>query len=333
MSVDRPFVFLCYPHEQTAIAEALAAFLSDHLVTVWFDRYIPAGVDWRKELHKRLDGCGALIVLVAPEVPDLTWLKREIGMARELGKPIFPVLLPGAGEDERRKLGIRRIQAFRLVDDRPARELASAVHDALYTAQPEPGGPQPGQVRPDRVRPRRAGPGRARPGRNRPRRRTLAAAAGAGLVAVLALGWLGVWLAGTSEPESPGGCAGRPAHIDAVSTVSPGHTGHTPQITVSVCTPAAAGHHYWLMDYTTSTDGRRFYAKAAVAGTSSYRVTHSQATGESTPRTYLVVDVPPDLADQVARQWTNPDSAPLVSPGTHLPTGVTLISNEVPAVL
>ena len=85
---------------------------------------------------------------VAPGIDDLTWLRREIGMARELGRPIFPIVLPGAGPIELEQLGVGRIQALRLAGEEPPETWVRSVHDALYPATATT--PSPVWVQPDR---------------------------------------------------------------------------------------------------------------------------------------------------------------------------------------
>lgn len=322
MTAERPFAFICYKREVEPVVAALSASLGKRMVTTWYDTDVDAGTSWRKELKERLHACSALIVVVAPEIKDLTWLQREIGVARSLGKTIFPVVLPGAGSPDLEKLGVGRLQALRLVGDEPPEKWIRSVHDALYLVEPAVKAPVPVPIR--------------------------AAKRGAVIVAVgiagLVIGGLAGWflhhpanLAATGAPgREQGACGGRAARIDTISTVSPGHTGYAPLISVTVCAAAGQGHSYWLADYTAGTDGRRFYAKAELdgsTGTRPYRIVHDKTTGLASSRTYLVLDVPPEMAVTVSQQWINPDGAPLVAPGTDLPAGVTSISNEAPAVL
>jgi hypothetical protein len=317
MNADPPFVFICYPREVEAVVASLSGSLKRRMVATWYDTDITPGSRWPKVLKERLRDCGALVVMVAPGIADLSWLRREIGMARALGRPIFPVVLPGAGRPEMEALGVEKIQALRLVvEAEPPESWVRLVHDALYSAPVT--APPPVPVRPDR--------------------RSVAIAAAVAGVAGLVIGGLGGRLihAPATPAAAVGACSGKAARIDSVSTVSPGHTGYTPSISVTVCAAAGRGHFYWLMDYTAGSIGRRFYAKAMVegsAGTHSYRIVHDRGTGVASTRTYLVLDVPPEMEAAVSQQWISTDGAPLVPPGTDLPAGVTLISNEAPAVL
>jgi hypothetical protein len=135
----------------------------------------------------------------------------------------------------------------------------------------------------------------------------------------------------TAEKDSCGGLA---AKIVSVSEETPGHTGRRPTIGVIVCRAATDGHQYWLMDYQQDGDRRRFWAKTPVGGAvapkKDYQVVHSELTDKDSRRTYVVVDVPPALADTVEGA---PEASRYTDPGQQAPPATPIVSNGVDGVL
>jgi hypothetical protein len=322
MSAERPFVFLCHPHSVADYAAQLAQWLAERNIAVWYDQEIDPGTEWRPELAARLRACGALVVLVAPGNVDLFWINREINRAKAQNKRIFPLMMPGGTPID----ALGALHYSKTVDGWPQASWVREVHDHLYPLNAEPVAEHPPSPR--------------------PRRRIVVAAAAAalaGLVGAAALGW---WIGRgdeTSVGGAPaaravatpgGGCDGRSARIDKISMASPGHTGLQPELTVTVCVPAADNHEYWLMTYTEENGNRVFYAKARIdgaAGTRPYTaVIHKDATVGSS-RTYVVASVPAERSAQV-RTWIDADNAPL-APAGAAPEGLQLVSNEPVAVL
>src|SRR5512144_1344332 len=56
---------------------------------------IPAGRNWERELHAQLRKADGVVFLASPAALASQWCTLEIGIARSIGKPVFPVLLAG----------------------------------------------------------------------------------------------------------------------------------------------------------------------------------------------------------------------------------------------
>ncbi|HEX3148256.1 MAG TPA: toll/interleukin-1 receptor domain-containing protein [Gemmataceae bacterium] len=54
---------------------------------------IEAGADWKRALHDKLIDCSAVILLYSKNWRNSDWCPYELGHARALGKPIFPILI------------------------------------------------------------------------------------------------------------------------------------------------------------------------------------------------------------------------------------------------
>jgi hypothetical protein len=307
-----PFVFICYAHADRDYVMALADYLDERGVQVWYDRHTPGGQRWDEVLRGRIEECAALVVVTSDRAQTSDWIKRELAWARYLTKPIFPVLLSGQRFPDLRKFQEEDVRGGRL----PRREWVADLRRQItaVSAAPELSRSPPA-------------PGTA------PRRRWLWLAAAAVVIAV----GVGFYLIPRSPApvSSADPCGGRPTHIDAVSTVTPGHTGYQPRITVTVCHGAPPGHEYWLMDYIVDNGSRVFFVKVqvdgAVASARPYPVVHSPST-DTRVRYYVVIDVPPELALGVHNRHTT-DEGQLLPVGAQVPDGMTMASGTQYATL
>src|ERR671910_2456695 len=70
-------------------AEGFAALFID------FDpeQGIPAGRNWERELYAQLRKSDAVIFLASPASVASSWCLLEVGLARSLGRPVFPLRL------------------------------------------------------------------------------------------------------------------------------------------------------------------------------------------------------------------------------------------------
>lgn len=89
-------IFISYSKKNSDYAYALADFLQEQGFNVWIDRVgIEYGVSWWDAIVTGLKGCGALIVIMTPEAKASEWVQREVFIALQDKKPVFPLLLNG----------------------------------------------------------------------------------------------------------------------------------------------------------------------------------------------------------------------------------------------
>lgn len=89
-------IFISYSKKNKDYAYTLADFLQAHGFNVWIDRTgIEYGVDWWDAIVDGLRECGAFLVIMTPESKASVWVKREVFIALERRKPMFPLLLNG----------------------------------------------------------------------------------------------------------------------------------------------------------------------------------------------------------------------------------------------
>lgn len=89
-------VFVSYAREDLEYVAALADHLKSAGVPVWLDDRISPSSDWVETLEDRLESCACVVVVMSQDARKSRWVKRELLLAEELNKPIFPLLLHGS---------------------------------------------------------------------------------------------------------------------------------------------------------------------------------------------------------------------------------------------
>jgi tRNA U34 5-carboxymethylaminomethyl modifying GTPase MnmE/TrmE len=86
----------------------IVSFLREQGIKVWLDneKLIPGTPIWEEELEKAIKSASAIIVLLSPDSKKSEWVKREIALAEEYKKRLFPILIKG---DKESSIGIRLI--------------------------------------------------------------------------------------------------------------------------------------------------------------------------------------------------------------------------------
>jgi hypothetical protein len=62
---------------------------------VWSDERIQYGTRWSREIEEQIKECLAFILVMSPDSKDSDWVQRELLLALNLHKEIFPLLLDG----------------------------------------------------------------------------------------------------------------------------------------------------------------------------------------------------------------------------------------------
>ncbi len=90
------YIFISYSKRNNEYAYELAEFLQRHGFHVWIDKVgIEYGVDWWDTIVDGLRNCAAFLVVMTPEAKISPWVKREVFLALDWKKPVFPLLLDG----------------------------------------------------------------------------------------------------------------------------------------------------------------------------------------------------------------------------------------------
>src|SRR3712207_5591800 len=96
-------VFVSHSSRDRAVTERVVARLRAAGFAALFvdfdpEQGIPAGRNWERELYAQLRRADAVIFLASAASVASRWCSIEIGLARSLGRPVFPVRLqPGVG--------------------------------------------------------------------------------------------------------------------------------------------------------------------------------------------------------------------------------------------
>jgi hypothetical protein len=110
-------IFFSYAHEDLERIQQIVSALEEQSWTVFWDRRIPAGKDWRSYIGKALDEAKCLLVAWSQHSVNSPWVMEEADEGKRRG--IFvPVML----DDAEPPRGFRGIQAANLTDWQPGQE-------------------------------------------------------------------------------------------------------------------------------------------------------------------------------------------------------------------
>lgn len=87
------FVFLSYARADQAYAAQLSQHLAAAGVVCWFDERLEFSQPWLAVIEDRIERCAALVVVVTNESKISPWVERELLLAEQLRKSIFPLQL------------------------------------------------------------------------------------------------------------------------------------------------------------------------------------------------------------------------------------------------
>jgi len=88
-------IFISYSRQDKEYAFKLAEKLRDEGFEIWIDNRIQSGDDWWDTIDRAISDAIAFIVIMTPSSKDSNWVKREILLADDRKKPVFPLLLEG----------------------------------------------------------------------------------------------------------------------------------------------------------------------------------------------------------------------------------------------
>ncbi|MDQ4039570.1 MAG: toll/interleukin-1 receptor domain-containing protein [Actinomycetota bacterium] len=92
----RDFVFISYAREDREFLQPLLLEPLDAAgIQYWFDEHLEWDDNWWQEVRSRVHRAHAVIVLMTPRAAKSDWVTREVLVAQEKSKAIFPVLLEG----------------------------------------------------------------------------------------------------------------------------------------------------------------------------------------------------------------------------------------------
>jgi hypothetical protein len=122
-------IFISYSRKDNDVLRRIVLFLRKRGIKAWVDneKLTPGTSIWEEEIEKAIIGASAIIVVLSPDSKNSEWVRREISLAEQNRKKIFPVLVRG---DRDSSITLRLIN-HQFVD---IRENEAAGLTALYTS-------------------------------------------------------------------------------------------------------------------------------------------------------------------------------------------------------
>ena len=101
-------VFMSYSRRDNDVMRRVVSFLRKEGIKVWVDneKLIPGTPIWEEEIEKAIRNAPAIIVVLSPDSKNSEWVRREIGLADQYRRRVFPLLVRG---DEETSISLRLI--------------------------------------------------------------------------------------------------------------------------------------------------------------------------------------------------------------------------------
>jgi len=127
-------IFISYSRRDQEFVARFASDLNAHVAFVWLDRSsIQPGEKWHDEIMEGIHECKAFILVLSPDAMASKYVREELDMAKQLGKPIFPVIYRPAKWTDEFDSVVKEIQTIDLRSGSYTDNLHSLV-DGLITA-------------------------------------------------------------------------------------------------------------------------------------------------------------------------------------------------------
>jgi TIR domain len=84
-------VFISYPHQDEAVADAACARLEDQGIRCWIaPRDIAPGAEWAASIVDAIKACRALVLIFSSYANESAQVRREVQHGFDQGKPVIP---------------------------------------------------------------------------------------------------------------------------------------------------------------------------------------------------------------------------------------------------
>lgn len=121
------YVFVSYSRSDKERVLPLLERLEQAGIPYWYDQHIPGGAEWIETLEERIQSCSAIVLMLSPSSVESKYVRRELGYADSVGKPILTVELQQT--ELRHGLGLRLGQS-QIIAGNPA-AITSALGGAI----------------------------------------------------------------------------------------------------------------------------------------------------------------------------------------------------------
>jgi D-xylose transport system substrate-binding protein len=141
-------IFISYPREAHDYVAQIAQWLAERGLTAWWDHEIMSGDEWERVIQAQVAASSAMIVVMVPEGESSQWMSREINLAEQQAKPIFPLLLAGDVFFRLNNLQYEDVRGGRMPSEPFAARLRGepGVRQAAPVSRPAKRRPRPGRA-------------------------------------------------------------------------------------------------------------------------------------------------------------------------------------------
>jgi flagellar biosynthesis GTPase FlhF len=94
-------IFISYSRRDSEAMLRIVSYLREQGINAWVDneKLVPGTPIWEYEIEKAIRGAFAIVVVLSPDAKKSEWVLREITLADQFHKRVFPVLVGGSDED------------------------------------------------------------------------------------------------------------------------------------------------------------------------------------------------------------------------------------------
>ncbi len=130
-------IFVSYSRSDKLLVDRLVDDLRKAGHDIWVDKQsIEPGEKWWEAIFRGIDKAGAVIVCLSPEALESEWIRRELYVARGLGKFIIPVSVRACGPQLAAQQDLAWLQDLQIIDLEP--DYHHAVDDLARALRTRP---------------------------------------------------------------------------------------------------------------------------------------------------------------------------------------------------
>jgi hypothetical protein len=134
-------VFISYPHQDRAIANAMCATLEAHGIRCWIaPRDIAPSAEWAASIVEAIDSCRVMVLIFSGHTNRSRQVSREVQQAFDGEKPVIPFRIENVAPEKslRYYMGsVHWLDALTLPLEHHLQRLTTAVQALLVATGPE----------------------------------------------------------------------------------------------------------------------------------------------------------------------------------------------------
>jgi hypothetical protein len=104
-------VFISYPHQDKATADAVCAKLESEDIRCWIaPRDVPPGAEWAGGIVDAIDNCRAMVLILSLSTNGSKQILREVQQASDRDRPIVPLRIENVVLDKSLRYYVGSVQ-------------------------------------------------------------------------------------------------------------------------------------------------------------------------------------------------------------------------------